>query len=135
MSANQPVAPPPTRPRRTPAAEPAPSTEVAHAEPAAADPVETLGRSLFGEQAGQQRSSHAAFMGLGRPVDPEKDLMPTAPRLPRYIVAAVTLIRSATGRSQQQIIADAITGRTPILPAVLDEAFMEIYGYPRPPVS
>ncbi len=105
--------------------------------PAGVDPVEALGRALGGEQApvGGPRTPYGAFMGLKRNVDPDADLASTAPRIPKYVIAAVTLVRNSSGRSAQQIYAEALTGKTPIPAAALDAAFMELYGYERPPVQ
>jgi hypothetical protein len=163
MTANQPVAPPPSRSRRkvvepppveAPAAEPAtpefftgptPSTEVAHPGVVRAD-YTVDGRALAEalaaptrpaaaqQQAPAAPSSYAAFMGLNRHVDPDNDLGTGPNRLPKYVLAAITLIAASTGKSRQTIVAEAITGKTPIPDVVLDEAFRELYGYPRPPV-
>lgn len=146
----QPVAPPPSRPKRTAPAEPAdalastgtrpvPGTDLAHAQPAQpTDLASALAAPTRPVDAQQQApaapSSYAAFMGLHRQVDPDADLGAGPNRLPKYILAAVTLIAASTGKSRQQIVAEAITGKTPISDVILDEAFREIYGYPRPPV-
>lgn len=158
----QPVAAPPVRPpSKAPARAAAPvprtpeptTTEPRTPEPATAPQpsrqveqrpstdTEGLLASVMPEQEnasasytpGQPRTTYGAFMGITRTVDPEKDLAPSAPRLPRYVLAAVTLIRNVTGRSQQAIIAEALTGKTPIPAEILDAAFIELYGYPRPP--
>lgn len=148
----QPVAAPPVRPpskapSRTPAPEPRaaepvePATPAREVEQRPATGTEGLLASVMPKEEdaggsytpGQPRTTYGAFMGITRTVDPEKDLAPSAPRLPRYVLAAVTLIRNVTGRSQQAIIAEALTGKTPIPPEILDAAFVELYGYPRPP--
>jgi hypothetical protein len=78
------------------------------------------------------RSAYAGFMGLNRPVDPDKDLAQSGTRLPKYVVAAMNLMRSYTGRTHQEILAKAATGEDPIPPQFLDEAFRALYGYQRP---
>lgn len=81
---------------------------------------------------GQPRTPYGAFMGISRTVEPDRDLASCAPRLPRYVLAAINLIRNASGRTQQQIIADALTGAHPIPEAALDAAYLELYGKARP---
>lgn len=148
MSPTNPVAPPPSRPKRTRPADPAPdvqaaaeafaagdvtypaSTEVAHPV-AQADPVEALGHALGGEQTDRQRALLAAVMGIGRPIDPETDLTAGPNRYPKYVVAAVLMIHASTGRSKQSIMSDAVTGKEPIPATVLDAAFRELYGRER----
>lgn len=139
---NEPVAPPPVRPPSKPSRPP--ERRAAEAEPSAVavrgdtQPEPLLANMLASSPADggsgsaeAPRTTYGAFMGLRRNVDPDRDLAPTAPRLPRYVVAAITLIRNATGRSQQQVIAEALTGAVPLPAEALDAAFFEIYGYPR----
>jgi hypothetical protein len=148
-----PVSPPPVRPpsrpstrKPDPASPPAapPEPEAAGAEPvlvgrAAPHTADDLLADVLGQDEPSRerdpaapRTQFGAFMGIRRAVNPEQDLMPTAPRLPRYVVAAITLIRNATGETQQKVIADALTGRKPLPAEVLDAAFYELYGYQRP---
>lgn len=142
----EPVAPPPTRnPARAavphqaePVHPPKPrNNAVARADgPPPVDANAALAAII--EELSSARSSPGeglqlpvdVMIGANVPVDPDKDLAPTGPRLPRYIVAAVALIRQATKRTQQEIIADALSGRAPIPAAVLDATHHALYGYP-----
>lgn len=140
MSTTEPVAPPPTRRKPTKATpeQASPTREVVRTEPAPDVSLESVltGSAQYPKRADTApRTSYAAFMGLGRPVDPETDLAPGPNRLPRYILAAMLFIKASTGKSLQQIAAEALTGKTPIPAVVLDEAFRELYGYDRPAVS
>lgn len=133
-------APPDTAPAEQPAP-PAPSLQngvATRPQHAPAEPAEQgdMLASLLAAGTSANASASELLAGLAamrtRPVDPMTDFVPDGTRMLRWVQAAIAHQASMTGRTQQDVLRDALLGITPISPQLLDVHYLNLYGRERP---
>jgi hypothetical protein len=89
-----------------------------------------------GRQDGQVTDSTAMLAGLvnlrRKTPDPMADYVADGTRMLRWVQATVAHVSALTGRTQQEVLRDALVGSTPLPADLLDAHYADLYGKTRP---